>query len=115
MNESRVVAEALAELLAVLAHADRIRIVEELARGERDVGTLQAVVGASRTSISQHLGLLRARHLVTCVRRGQHVFYRLAQEELSRWLANGERLLALEAETTRRIASAVRRRSGGSR
>ncbi len=114
MNESRVVAEALAELLAVLAHADRIRIVEELSHGERDVGTLQGIVGASRTSISQHLGLLRARHLVTCVRRGQHVFYRLSQHELSRWLVDGERLLAIETENTRRIARAVQRRNGSS-
>lgn len=112
MNANRVVAEALAELLGVLAHADRIRIVEELAHGERDVGTLQEVVGASRTSISQHLGLMRARHLVTCVRRGQHVFYRLTADRLSLWLAEGERLLSIEADTARQLANAVRRRRG---
>ena len=108
-DASRVVAAALADLLSAFAHADRIRIIEELAHGERDVGALQAAVGTSRTAVSQHLGLLRARRLVTAVRRGQHVFYQLAAPEIAQWLDSGARLLAIEASATRLVVTALRK------
>ncbi len=102
----------MSDLLGVLAHADRLRIVEELADGERNVSTLQSKVGASRTSISQHLGLLRARHLVVATRRGQHVYYRLAAPGLSEWLRDGVSFVALASAATRKVGSALRRIRG---
>lgn len=109
MDAHRLVSTALAELLGALGHPDRIRLVEELSAGERDVSALQLAVGASRTSISQHLGVMRARHLVCAERRGQHVYYRLATPELAQWLRDGARLLAIEASATRQLATALRR------
>lgn len=115
MDASRVVAEALADLLSAFAHADRIRIIEELARGERDVGALHAAVGTSRTAVSQHLGLLRGRRLVTSVRRGQHVYYQLAAPEIAQWLESGARLLAIEASATSLVVTALRKVKSGPR
>ena len=40
-----LVANELAEMLGVLAHPNRILIIEELRDGEHDVNSLQAVLG----------------------------------------------------------------------
>ncbi|MBL8717603.1 MAG: helix-turn-helix transcriptional regulator [Myxococcales bacterium] len=81
--------KALADLLSVLSHPARIRIVEELRDGERDVATLSDTVGAAPATTSQHLALLRTHHLVTERREGRHVYYRLVQPRIARWLVDG--------------------------
>jgi len=47
------------ELLGVLAHPVRIRILEELTRGVKCVSDLEDFLEISQPNISQHLGLLR--------------------------------------------------------
>lgn len=79
----------LAKLFGVFAHPDRIRLVEELGGGERDVRSLELALGVSHSRVSQHLALLRTFRLVTERRQGRHVFYRLAAPELARWIARG--------------------------
>ena len=81
-----IVAKELAEMLGVLAHPNRIRIIEELRDGERDVKSIQAVLGITHSGVSQHLMALRARRLVSERRQGRQVFYRLRQPELATWL-----------------------------
>lgn len=76
----------LAELLKVLAHPQRLRIVQELDQQERNVGELQSRLRIASSGVSQHLGLLRAYRVVVERRAGRHVFYRLAQPELASWL-----------------------------
>jgi len=88
-----IVAKELAEMLGVLAHQNRIRIVEELRDGERDVNTLQAALGISHSGVSQHLTALRAHRLVSERRQGRQVFYRLRQPELATWLTEAMRFL----------------------
>jgi DNA-binding transcriptional ArsR family regulator len=89
IREDHLLAGEMAEMLGVLAHRDRLRLLGELAGGERDVGGLGRVLGLPRVGVSQHLALLRARHLVTAVRRGQHVIYRLADPAIARWIHEG--------------------------
>ncbi|MCG2720972.1 MAG: metalloregulator ArsR/SmtB family transcription factor [Thermodesulfovibrionales bacterium] len=47
------------ELLGVLAHPVRIRILEELTRGVKCVSDFEDFLEISQPNISQHLGLLR--------------------------------------------------------
>lgn len=93
-----VVTRALAALLGVLAHPHRIRIIEELREGPRDVSTLQSILGISHSGVSQHLALLRAHRLVAEQREGRRVFYRLRSPHLARWLAEGIEFLGETAE-----------------
>lgn len=79
----------LAELFHQLAHPDRIRLVEELFAGERDVSGLSASLGLPPTRVSQHLALLKARHIVEERRDGRHHFYHLVMPELARWVVDG--------------------------
>lgn len=98
MPARAIVAKELAGLLSALAHPHRIRIVEELGRGEMDVNSLQQELGISHSGVSQNLAILRAHRLVVERREGRHVIYRLAQPELAAWLLRG--LDFLEHEIT---------------
>ncbi|MCL4795154.1 MAG: winged helix-turn-helix domain-containing protein [Bryobacteraceae bacterium] len=99
MPARAIVAKELAGLLSALAHPHRIRIVEELGRGEMDVNSLQQELGISHSGVSQNLAILRAHRLVAERREGRHVIYRLAQPELALWLLQG--LDFLEREISR--------------
>src|SRR5260370_39295740 len=79
MPEPFLVTKELADLLGVLAHPHRIRIIEELREAERDVNTLQAALGISHSGVSQHLSVLRAHRLVAERRGGGHGFYHLRE------------------------------------
>jgi DNA-binding transcriptional ArsR family regulator len=89
------------QLLRVLAHPVRLRIVELLLDGEHDVTSIGQAVGLEGPAVSQHLALLRAHRLVDHRRVGQRAFYKLSSDGLGRWLLAGSRLstgepLALE-------------------
>lgn len=90
--EQRVL-EHLAQLLKLLAHPQRLRIVLELGRQECNVGALQSRLGIAPSGVSQHLGLLRAYGLVVDRRVGRLVYYRLVPEGLAPWLTRALDLL----------------------
>lgn len=96
MPARRVAARELANLFGVLSNPDRIRIVEELRHGEKDVGTLQALVGISRPRVSQHLSLMRAHRLVEERRDGRHVYYHLCVGRLAGWVLDGLDFVEIE-------------------
>ena len=107
-----IVAQELAEIFGVLAHPDRIRIIEELRAGEKDVHTLQEDLGAEQPRVSRHLALLRARRMVQVRREGRHVYYRLTQSELAGWIVEGLSFLEGlrgESERSRKAVAQARR------
>ena len=61
----------------MMANAKRLAILESLHRGERSVTDIADEVGASITTVSQHLRLLRDKHVVVTRKDAQTVFYRL--------------------------------------
>lgn len=79
--------EEAATLLALLANAQRLRILCELLQGERSVGDLEQVVDLSQSALSQHLAKLRAGGAVKTRRDAQTIHYSIADERLSRLLA----------------------------
>lgn len=82
------VAKELAEIFKLIAHPDRIRLIEELRSGERDVNTMAELLDLSGPRVSQHLGLLRAHRIVEERRDGRHHFYQLVQPELAAWIVD---------------------------
>jgi ArsR family transcriptional regulator len=72
------VLERRAEIFKALGHADRLRILEDLADGERCVCDLVESVGSSWSTVSRHLSVLKAAGVVEDEKRGLQVFYRLA-------------------------------------
>jgi DNA-binding transcriptional ArsR family regulator len=67
-----------ADLLKVLANAKRLLILCQLVQGERSVGDLCGLVGLSQSALSQHLAKLREQGVLASDKRGQMVFYRIA-------------------------------------
>lgn len=108
MPYSAIVAKELAEMLGVLSHPYRIRIIEELRDGEHDVQSIQAVLGIAHSGVSQHLMALRARRLVSERRQGRQVFYRLRQPELAIWLTEAMHFLE-DREAAAQLHKAIKR------
>ena len=107
MPSRSLVAKELAQLFSVLGHPDRVRIVEELREGERDVNALQAALDVSHSRTSQNLAVLRAHRLVVERREGRHVFYRLVNAELAGWVLGGLQFLQGDLDQAESRRSAI--------
>ncbi|WP_046567555.1 metalloregulator ArsR/SmtB family transcription factor [Micromonospora sp. HK10] len=71
---------ALPDFLRAAGHPVRWRLLGELARGDRQVHELTALLGEQQSLVSYHLGLLRRAELVRTRRSsadGRDVYYRL--------------------------------------
>lgn len=109
MPHRAVVAKELSDLLGVLSHPQRIRIVEELRTGEQDVTSLQAALGISHSGVSQHLMQLRAHRLVSERREGRQVFYHLRNPQLAVWLTEAMQFLEVDREEAARLRNAIKK------
>ena len=111
-----LVTKELAEFLGAISHPHRIRIIEELRAGERDVNSLQEALGISHSGVSQHLMVMRANRLVSERRQGRRVFYQLRQPEIASWLLEATRFLergTAAAEELRKAIGMTREEWGG--
>jgi DNA-binding transcriptional ArsR family regulator len=68
-------------LLKAMANPTRLMVLCQIAEGEKSVGELAQAVGQSQSGLSQHLTVLRLKHLVVARRVGQTILYSLASEE----------------------------------
>jgi len=89
MPDRKVVAKELADIFKITANPDRIRMIEELRYGEKDVNTLQEVLELPGPRVSQHLALMRAHRIVEERRDGRHHYYHLTQPEIADWIVEG--------------------------
>jgi DNA-binding transcriptional ArsR family regulator len=90
MPNRRIVAKELAGLLKVLAHPDRILIVQLLAsRGEHSVNSIAEQLHLPQTRVSQHLGVLRGKRIVEEKRDGRLRLYNLPSTHMAWWLVEG--------------------------
>ena len=83
--EARQIAEA-AQMIRVLGHPVRLRIVEALEHGERCVSELQLELAAPQAVVSQQLARMRAAGIVRCRREGANVRYCINDERVLRVL-----------------------------
>jgi DNA-binding transcriptional ArsR family regulator len=99
MPSRAVLARELSALLKVIAHPDRVRIIEELKAGALEVSTLSERLDVPATRISQHLALLKAHRLVEERRDGRYHHYSLAEREIADWLLDGVRFIEHRTES----------------
>lgn len=66
-----------ADFFKALAHPLRIRILELLSEGDKNVNELQALVGAEGSAVSQQLSILRNKNIVFGTKDGNRVTYSL--------------------------------------
>lgn len=79
--------EQLGSTLKLLAHPERLRILDAVRRDAECVCHLEALLGKPQPYVSQQLRLLRDAGLIADERQGQNVYYRLVDEDVRRWLA----------------------------
>ena len=75
-----------ARLFRLLSHPARLRILDELRRGEACVCHLQAVLGRPQVYVSQQLRVLREAGVIESYKDGLFVYYRLADPHIERIL-----------------------------
>ena len=75
-----------AELFQALGHPTRLAILELLQGGELTVTETLARLGMEQANVSQHLAILRGRHLVSTRKDGNRVFYSLRDPALGQVL-----------------------------
>lgn len=85
-NKRREQRDELFDRLAVVgkafSSARRLALIDVLAQGERTVEELGRELGLGTSTVSAHLQILKAAHVVTTRREGTHIHYRLAGEDV---------------------------------
>jgi rhodanese-related sulfurtransferase len=84
--------EQLARIGSSLASGPRLEILDLLCQGPRTVETIAREVGQSMANTSHHLQALRRARLVEGEKKGTHVLYRLADEEVCAFYLSLRRL-----------------------
>jgi len=67
--------------LRALAHETRLAVLCHLLQGPMCVQELMAVTGTSQSNLSQHLSKMRLMGILQSEKRGQHVYYRIANPD----------------------------------
>lgn len=97
--------ESCAQRLKALADPERLRIVNCLFAGPRNVGDLAAQLNDEIVKVSHHLGILRNANLVQAAKEGRFVIYSLHPDVAA--AASGRQIdlgccrLELEQDVTR--------------
>ncbi len=74
--------ERQARICKAFAHPGRLQILDLLGQGERGVSELQVELGISKTSISQHLSILKSAGVLATRREGKQIYCSLAMPEV---------------------------------
>ena len=90
-----------AEFFKALSHPARIKILELLRAGERSVTELQDRLGIESSSVSQHLSVLRYKHIVESRKAGTTVYYRVRDPEIFELLDIARRIFNNQLLDTR--------------
>lgn len=78
--------QILANRIKLLAHPERLRILDVLRRETECVCHLEAFLDKPQPYVSQQLRVLREAGIIQDEKRGQNVYYRLVDAEIAVWL-----------------------------
>ncbi|GAC92152.1 ArsR family transcriptional regulator [Anoxybacillus flavithermus NBRC 109594] len=76
-----------ADFFKALAHPLRIRILELLCEGDKNVNELQTLIGSEGSAVSQQLAVLRNKNIVYGTKDGNRVVYPLRDPMIKELLA----------------------------
>jgi DNA-binding transcriptional ArsR family regulator len=94
--------QLVAQRFAVLAEPMRLRLIQALFDGERNVTELVAATGGTQANVSRHLQTLTTAHVLARRKEGLQVYYRIADPTIPKLceLVCG----SLEKTLTRQVA-----------
>ena len=70
--------EIVARRFAVMGEPMRLRLIQALCAGEKNVGELVELTGGTQANTSRHLQTLLGAHIVSRRKEGLQVFYRIS-------------------------------------
>lgn len=82
LSKLRRQSEEVAGLLKQVSHPQRLLILCSMVDGEKSVGEIEAVCGASQSAVSQFLKGMRLEGLVDSRREGRQVYYRIVDQRV---------------------------------
>ena len=71
-----------AEMCKVFSHPTRLEIINTLRDGEMNVTELSGRIGVDMGNLSQHLGMMRDRRILSTRKEGNIVYYRLTNPKM---------------------------------
>jgi len=71
-----------ADIIKMMGHPERLKIVEVLEGGEAAVSEIQEALGLPQAIVSQHLAKMRGTGIVAARRDGNHVYYRIVEPKV---------------------------------
>ena len=74
--------EREARICKAFAPPGRLQVLDLLGQGEQGVSELQGALGISKTSMSQHLAILKSAGVLTTRREGKQIYCSLAMPEV---------------------------------
>jgi DNA-binding transcriptional ArsR family regulator len=101
----------LSSAFEVLADPTRLRIVEELRRGERSVGSIVSTLGVCQPGVSRHLRILHEAGFVHAHPDGQRRLYSLRRErfrDLDAWIREYRDLVESRLDRLDQLVEATR-------
>src|SRR3989338_5564746 len=71
-----------AEVCKSMANPTRLKIINLLREGEKSVDELRKQLKLPKANLSQHLGILRQRRIVSTRRAGLNIYYKVANPKM---------------------------------
>jgi DNA-binding transcriptional ArsR family regulator len=90
--------ELLAKFYRGLGDPTRLRILEHLLEGEKNVGELVDLIGSPQGRISSHLACLRQCGFAVVRNDGRHAYYRVAGPRVAKLISLGQAMVQDNAE-----------------
>ena len=74
--------ELQARICKAFAHPGRLQILDLLGSGEKGISDMQSALEISKTSMSQHVAILKSVGVITTRRNGKQIYCSLAMPEV---------------------------------
>ena len=74
--------ERQAQICKAFANPVRLKIIDQVSRGECSAAELQETLGISKANLSQHIAVLKSVGVISSRRDGKQLFYSLAIPEV---------------------------------
>jgi ArsR family transcriptional regulator len=103
-----------ANVFQALGHPTRVAIVESLNCEEMSVGQLCVKIGVMQSNASQHLAVLRNKHVVRTRKDGNQIFYSLRDPALGKVLQTLDTIFLAQLTRARKTSRQERKASARS-
>jgi len=103
LKRNHEVYERQARICKAFAHPGRLQILDLLGQGEQGVSELQEALGISKTSISQHMAVLKSVGVLSTRREGKQLYCSLAMPEVKQACQLVRKVLEAQIAASQRL------------